>query len=385
MNVLISAMNAWHLEHTSMGLEKLGCLSQFWCSAKAWLLPPQRYKRIWPYHMAMKPFYHLAPDQLSEKMRWLNLPFYDAWIRRQSLPPGVTIVQGAMGSCSPLFDLAERTSPGIIKIFEAMNGHPTEQRGYWQREADLYSPGYRLPVPEFVWARMNREIRRADYILCPSTYVRDTMVRNGVPDRKIILNHFGANTSVFFQRGAPPSQPKFITVGSMTVRKGMQYLFRAFVKLRETLPDAQLYCYGSSRPDFKAEMKRWSSCEGIHFPDDLAHPELAREYSSSTAFVLPSLEEGFARSILEALASGLPIIATHESGATTLVRDGESGLIVPPCDIPALTNAMYRLATDRELCRHMGETAWSLSDRSNSWDDYAARLVELYDSLPQIR
>jgi len=78
-------------------------------------------------------------------------------------------------------------------------------------------------------------------------------------------------------------------------------------------------------------------------------------------------EEGFARSIIEAMAAGLPIIATHQSGATTLVDDGVEGLIVRGRDVNQLAEAMIRVATDRESNEHMGRAAHVRGGRNNTW------------------
>ena len=144
MKVLISGMASWHMDKTAASFEKLGILSGMWVSNKNRGLPSGKYKRIWPYHLGMKPFYHVAPAYLEEEMRWRNLWLYDCWVRRQELPADVDVVQCPMGSCSPVFDLAEASGRTILKVFEAMNGHPTTQRGYWQREADIHSPGFQI-------------------------------------------------------------------------------------------------------------------------------------------------------------------------------------------------------------------------------------------------
>jgi len=145
--------------------------------------------------------------------------------------------------------------------------------------------------------------------------------------------------------------------------------------VRAALPGAELVCAGPYYPDFARERKRW---EGTftHF-DHLPHTDLAKVLQGATAFVFPSNEEGFARAIIEAMAAGLPIIATHESGATTLVNDGVEGLIVRARDVNQLAEAMIEAATNRELNRKMGEAANTRGARNNSWDDFADRLIRI--------
>ena len=376
--LLIAGMSSWYLNHTAREAEQMGSLAGYWVgNKKPSDIPAGKYRRVWPYHLAQKPFYSLPFAGLEERMRWHNLPFYDYWIGRQRLPDGVNLVQAPMGSCKALFELATKTSKTILKVFDAPNSHPTNLFGYWQRECDLYAPGYVIPIPNWIRSRINREIESADVILCPSEFVKDTMVMNGVPSSKCFISHFGVNTEMFTKRGSLPASPKFICVGSLTVRKGHQYLFRAFEKVKAVLPDAELVCVGGVRPDFKAELPRWQG--SFTHIENLTHPELAKMLSGATAFILPSIEEGFARVLSEAMACGLPILASYESGATTVVRDGEEGIIVQPRDIDGMAAAMIHVARDQKDNLRMGEAAYLAGARSNTWTDYTRRLLEEYD------
>lgn len=375
--LLIAGMSSWYLNQTASEFQSMNALGGYWVSNsnRSGILP-EYYRRIWWYYGAQKAFYHLPFPNLEEKMRWWNLPFYDAWMARLELPQDVNVVQGPMGSCHALFSMAERSKRSVIKVFDAPNSHPTSQFGYWQRECDLYAPGYKLPIPHWVRSRINREIERADLILCPSNFVRDTMVTNGVPEQKCFISHFGVNTEIFKKRQALPSRPRFICVGSLTVRKGHQYLFRAFERVKAAAPDAELVCVGGVRPDFLHEMKRWTG-SFVHHPS-VPHSELAGMLADCTAFILPSLEEGFARVLSEAMAVGLPILASYESGATTVIRDGVEGIIIRPQDISGMARAMLRMIQNPDQNMEMGDAAYLAGGKSNTWTDYATRLHAEY-------
>jgi D-inositol-3-phosphate glycosyltransferase len=99
---------------------------------------------------------------------------------------------------------------------------------------------------------------------------------------------------------------------------------------------------------------------------------------SCTAFVFPSQEEGIARAQIEALGTGLPVIGTHEGGATTLVQDGVEGFIVRGRDPEHIAEAMLKVAVDRELNWQMGEAAFKKGALANSWQDYGDRLLAEY-------
>jgi glycosyltransferase involved in cell wall biosynthesis len=384
LKILFSGMNSWYLNHTACESENLGCLSGYWMGNKRPVgVPVARYKRIWPYHLAQKAFYHLPFIDLEERMRWINLPFYDAWVSKQTLPEGTNVVQAPMGSCEAIFKLALKEDRPILKVFDAPNSHPTSHYGYWQRECDIYSPGYVVPTAHSIRSKINREIEMADMILCPSFFVRDTMVTNGIPKEKCFISHFGVNTEIFKKRVELPDNPRFICVGSLTVRKGHQYLFRAFQKIKDQYPNAELICVGGVRPDFQDEIKSWSG-SFTHY-EDVTHVELAKLLSQCTAFVLPSLEEGFARVLSEAMASGLPILASYESGASTVVRNGIEGYLIEPRNIDSIQQAMINMIRDPDKNMMMGEAAYFAGAKSNTWADYTQRLLSEYASrLPAL-
>jgi D-inositol-3-phosphate glycosyltransferase len=105
---------------------------------------------------------------------------------------------------------------------------------------------------------------------------------------------------------------------------------------------------------------------------------LAKLLDTCSAFVFPSQEEGIARAQIEALGSGLPVVGTHEGGATTLVEDGVEGFIVRGRDPGHIAEAMIKLARDPELNRRMGEAAYIKGAVRNTWQDYGDRLLAEY-------
>jgi len=374
IKVHLASCGSWHLPMTASALERRGALSSLWLTDRnQGGIPCGRYRRCWAFHLAMKPFYHAAPQIVAERMFYRLFPIWKSWLDAQPWPE-CDVVQGIMGYCSELFDHADRT--GALKVVDCSNSHPTSYHGFWQRECDLWCPGERVPVPQWMFARMNRELERADVVLCPSLFVRDTMLMNGIPEEKCFVNPFGVNTEVFSQRTVVSVKPRFVTVGTICVRKGHQYLLRAFEIVKKQLPEAELIVVGNYKTDFRHERPKW---EGTftHVPH-ISHAELAKLFQTCTAFVFPSQEEGFARVITEAMGAGLPVISTHESGATTVVQDGEEGFIVRGRDPHHIAEAMLRVAQDPELSRRMGESAYRKGGVGNDWQDYGDRLLQEY-------
>jgi len=372
--VLLTTCGGGYLPNTAKAFEARQALAGLWISDKNNAgLPAERYSRCWPFHMAMKPFYHLATPLVRERVFYALSPLWRMWFNRRKWPD-CNVVQAIMGFATEPFDRAELH--GALKVVDAPNSHPITYRGLPQSEYDVWCPGARVGIPQWMFARMNRELARADLVLCPSNFVRDTMVQFGIPADKCFINPFGVDTSVFTPRPAVPEIPRFIIVGGINLRKGHHYLFRAFERVKRVLPAAELICVGTCLDDFRREWRRWEGTF-IHHPH-LPHRELATRFHQCTAFVFPSIEEGFARVIVEAMAAGLPIVASHESGATTLVQDGVEGFIIRPRDPEQIADAMLKLAQDVALNRRMGAAARRMGAERNSWQDYGDRLLAEY-------
>ena len=122
------------------------------------------------------------PSWSVEKPFYALFPLWRGWLKRQTWPE-CNVVQAIMGFATEPFDRADRM--GALKVVDASNSHPTSYYGYMQRECDIWCPGEKVPIPRWMFARMNRELERADLVLCPSTFVRDTMLANGIPEGNV--------------------------------------------------------------------------------------------------------------------------------------------------------------------------------------------------------
>jgi glycosyltransferase involved in cell wall biosynthesis len=280
-----------------------------------------------------------------------------------------------MGWATEAFDHADAS--GALKVVDCQNSHPTTFYGYWQRECDLWCPGESVPIPQWMFGRMNRELERADLVIAPSKFCKESMAANGVPAGKIIINGMGVDPKVFKKREGVPDRPRFITVGTICLRKGHQYLFRAFQIVKARLPAAELICVGEYKHDFRLERPKWEGTFTHH--ERLSQEAVAKLLRTCTAFVFPSQEEGLARAQVEALGSGLPLVGTHEGGATTLVEDGVEGFIVPGRDPQKIADAMIRIASDKETNLRMGEAAYRKGAVDNTWQDFGDRLLAEYE------
>jgi glycosyltransferase involved in cell wall biosynthesis len=200
--------------------------------------------------------------------------------------------------------------------------------------------------------RCRAEALQADRILAPSTYVHDTLTGIGVDAARIALVPYGADVARF----SPPAQPRgsrpfrVLFAGQIGARKGVAYLMEGFG--RAALPDAELILAGPVLGD-PAWLQRHAG--RFRHVAQVPHGEVHRLYHDADIYVYPSLHEGSSVSILEAMACGLPVVTTPNSGS--VITDGIEGFVVPIRDAAALAECIGRLHADPALRTRMGAAA----------------------------
>ena len=171
------------------------------------------------------------------------------------------------------------------------------------------------------------------------------------------------------------------TVGRMEEVKDTLLLIKSFVRLLEKYPQMRervrlvLIGTGSLYSAAQAMLKENEIESMVWMPG--ARDDIPAILKKLDIFVLPSLAEGISNTILESMASGLPVIATDVGGNSELVANGETGYLVPPSNTEAMTEAIYKYLENEELCQQHGENA---IERVESNFSFAA-MVEKYDAL----
>jgi len=182
----------------------------------------------------------------------------------------------------------------------------------------------------------------------------------------------GVDGSFFIPRGRQSDGSRLLFVGSWLDRKGIYYLRDAFVQLASRNSSAQLTIAGCMVAE--PEVRKWfpeSVQQRLHIRPQIAVVDMPRVYAENDVFVFPSLAEGMPLSLLEAMASGMPVVTTDTCGMSDLVEDGYNGLLVKPADADALARAVELLVGDGDLRVRLGvrgcETArrytWELVGR----------------------
>jgi glycosyltransferase involved in cell wall biosynthesis len=182
--------------------------------------------------------------------------------------------------------------------------------------------------------------------------------------------------------GAPRSPhdrptPRLIAVGRLKAPKDFLTLIRALAALPNHAFEAMIVGDGPERDAVEAEIRRLELQGPVRLAGERSDvPELLAE---SDVFVLSSRSEGLPVSVLEAMAAELPVVATDVGGLAELVVDGETGILVPPGDEAALTEALGRLVEDRDLRRRLGTAGRARAESSFDLSEFRRAHLELYE------
>jgi len=187
--------------------------------------------------------------------------------------------------------------------------------------------------------------------------------------------------------GVPPEAPLLLGVGRMATKKGFQVLIEILPALMEEFPELRVVLAGGGDllDGFKEAARPWE--HRVFFPGSVLRDTLPDLFRAADVFTLPAVHDGkgnvdgLPNVILEAMASGLPVVASGISGIPLAVEDGRTGLLVPEGNPAALLTALRRLLTYPGEAREMGERGRRKAEAELTWDAVAARYREGYEAV----
>lgn len=281
--------------------------------------------------------------------------------------------------CSGLRTLEKARKFGAITIAERGSSHILYQNKILQEEYQKYNvrvEPFMLAHPKIIEDEL-REYQQIDYISIPSSFVRRTFLEYGVSESKIIQVPYGVDLSSFKQIPKNDNVFRIVFAGGMCLRKGVHYLLQAFAELN--LSNSELLLIGSLRDQIRPFFKKY---EGkFKWLGRIPQRELYRYYSQGSVFVMPSIEEGLALVQPQAMACGLPVICTTNTGGEDIIRNGVDGFVIPIRSVEALKEKLVYLYKNPEICRQMGQSAKSRVSRGFTWDDYGDKMIEAYKKI----
>lgn len=187
----------------------------------------------------------------------------------------------------------------------------------------------------------------------------------GKVGRKAVILPNSLNPDFIRPRYGGEREKKIVSVGRMDANKNHEMQIRAFAALQDKYAGYELVIYGDGelRAHIEETARKLGVADRVSLPGVV--PDVAAHIERASLFLLTSYSEGVSNALIEALALGLPVIATDvpSGGTEELMRDGENGLVIPPGDLEALTAAMDRLLGDRAFADALGREAAGIQEK----------------------
>jgi len=236
-------------------------------------------------------------------------------------------------------------------------------------------------------------IGRADRVISVSSAAADfighfvdreriIVVPNGVDIHR--FNHVGNDARLAYVSDASKSVPTALYVGRLAYSKGVHVLIRAMPRVLKEVPDAQLLIAGDGlmRGYLEYLIGRLSLNDHVKLLGFIPDEALPKLYHSCDVFVLPSLCcEAFGIALLEAMASGKPIVASRAGGIPEVIRNGVTGVLVNKGDLDSISREVIRLMIDKRFAKTLGQNARRVVETKYSWPIVAAQVESIYEDI----
>jgi glycosyltransferase involved in cell wall biosynthesis len=279
-----------------------------------------------------------------------------------------------------LHSLRRAKALGMTAIVERGSAHIRYQDRILHEEYKKF--GIRFSIDPRTVEKELKEYEEADFISIPSIFAKKSFLEYGVPSRKLILNNYG--TSAFFHP-VPVEEEKrvfrVVYLGSLTIQKGMIYLFQALQRLKISPEKIEAWFIGKVDDEIKSTVEKYAQPNWKFF-GHVNHYDLPGYLSQCDVGVIASVQDGFGMVIPQMMGCGLPVIASTNTAGEDVIEDGKNGFIVPIRDAGAIADNLQLLYDNPEkLAKMKASAAADIQQRSLSWNDYGERYAGFLRSL----
>ncbi len=331
--------------------------------------------RIWAtfFHFFIK----FMPFDVEQKSYWEDR-LHDKWVARLVKKWKPDLIIGYEKSSLKSFIAADAI--GAIKWLDLAQVHPNTIASLREK-----LPFFKLitgsnQLFDTIRSLKEKEYEQANTITCLSQFAANTLNEAGINSNKIFINPLGFDESIFYENSQNGNDQKipvhFIYTGIITKRKGVELLLETFASIPNEL--AKLTLIGPAG-DATSTLNKFLDNDNILYQPYLNQQELAKALRSADVFVFPSYLDSWAAVVLEAMASGLPVIVTNYTGAAQLVNV-KNGIVIPAGNQEALLNAMLNFIQFPNLISVMGRSAAAIA-KENTWEKYTASLIKEINKL----
>ncbi len=311
--------------------------------------------------------------QIDHKLSRIVIKDFDRWAKNNLGKP--TIINALSGFATNTLQYAHDN--GVFTCCDRGSWHILEQKKVLDDEAERLGVTKEYFDP-WIMERELTEYDIVDRIFVPSQTAADSFIRQGVDKDKLRKVPYGVHIDHFVPSSSVAPPGAFVSVATVGMQKGSHILVEAFRNLNgQYINNSSLTLVGPITQGWERILELDKN--NVIAVGQCDRDGVIRHLQQARIFVLASIQEGLALVIAQAMACGLPIIASEATGAHELVDNGVEGIIVPTNDVEALTNAMEFLISNPTLSKEMGLAARKKVEKFGGWNRYGEEINnELY-------
>lgn len=286
-----------------------------------------------------------------------------------------------MRSGSGLGGAVERAHElGMKVVVDHSIAHPAFMDKQLRNEYAKYGVNFDLGLDTPFWTKVIENCEKGDLVLVNSEFVKNTFIENGFPCEKIKVVLLGVRNDFHFLKKdyrLKNNKLRILFTGGFGFRKGAEYILKALCKLDDECFNYEFTVVGDTSGAKSILEKNYPKY--INLIGTVPQDDLKKYLIESDVYLFPSLCEGCASSGMEALAAGLPVIATLESGLP--IEDGKDGIIVPSKQEEPIVKALKIIKENQDRRETLGKAAARKIAQNYTWEQYAKNVLEIYKSI----
>lgn len=227
------------------------------------------------------------------------------------------------------------------------------------------------------------EVQLSDFAVGASSFTLKTLVKQGMAENCVHLAPYGVNIEDFkpkkeFKRN---EKMRFLFVGSFSQRKGISYLLQAFKELEDAGENVSLTMAGRGIMDYELIKSYKLKCLETHI--NLPIEKLVELMQESDVFVFPSICEGFGLVLVQAMATGLPLITTYNTSGPDFIEEGKDGFLIEAQDVEAIKNKVKYFLQNPEEVKRMGQNA-IIKSKDFTWDKFSSEIIKSVEKAEKL-
>lgn len=312
----------------------------------------------------------------SEKSSFIASKLYGRMQQKYIKDADIYHVRSGSGSNGAI---EKARKQGMRVVVDHSIAHPAFMDKQLRDEFENNNVSFDLGIDTPFWNEIVDECKKGDVVLVNSQFVKDTFVDNGFSEDKIRVVVQGVRSDFCslktdYKLHGPL---RILFTGGFGFRKGGEYILKALCELDKRAFNYELFVVGDSS-GAQVLLDRYHP-KHINLINTVPQDELKEYLSSSDVYLFPSLCEGCASSGLEAMAAGLPVISTYESGLP--IENGKDGILIRSKEVGDIVESLLRIANDQSLRMSLGRNAAEKIAKQYTWEGYAKNVVHIYEEL----